>query len=59
MKVEKAEGGGYYLIVSDEEYKRIRPLLNRYGMLDANPEIEKKWLEQSVESDNKRSKEEL
>jgi len=55
MKVEKAEGGGYYLICSDEEYKRIRPFLNRYGMLDANPEIEKKWLDQSAESDTKRT----
>jgi len=54
MKVEKAKGEGYYLIVTDEEYKRIRPLLNRYGMLDKNPEIEKRWHEQSLVSDKER-----
>jgi len=55
MKVEKAKKGeGYYLILTDEEYENIRPFLNRYGMLDENPEIEEGWLEQSQQSDTKR-----
>jgi len=57
MKVEKAKGEGYYLIVTDEEYEKLRPFLNRYGMLDKNPEIEKRWREQSIPSDTDGSKE--
>ena len=49
MKVEKAEGKGYYIICTDEEYQRLRPFLNRYSWLDNNPEIEEKWKAQSSE----------
>lgn len=36
MKITK-EPKGYYLDLTDEEYERLKPFLNRYGFLDKFP----------------------
>jgi len=38
MKIIQAEDGvNYYLEVSEEEYEKLQPFLNRYGLLDRFP----------------------
>ena len=39
MKLEKIEGkDGFMLDVTEEEYKKLEPFLNRYGFLDKFPQ---------------------
>jgi len=61
MKIKNAEDGvNYYLEVSDEEYEKLQPFLNRYGLLDRVPKNIPKPIEvfdwmfpELIASDNK------